>query len=109
LKEELIATGDAVIFHQDGNPFWAEWNGRCMARIRDEVMPDGMHPQGDRKRDGGREALVAAYARVIENEAFFADCPELVPYTRRSARTGSKSKLRPCTELSELRLRSTKI
>jgi len=44
LKEELIATGDAVIFHQDGNPFWAEWNGRCMARIRDEVMPDGMHP-----------------------------------------------------------------
>lgn len=80
LKEELIATGDAAIFHQDGNPFWAEWNGRCMARIRDEVMPDGMHPQGDRKRDGDREALVAAYARVIENEAFFADCPELVPY-----------------------------
>jgi hypothetical protein len=81
LKEELIATGGNVIVHQDGNPFWAEWNGKCMSRIRDEVMPDGKHPQGDQKRDVDRGALVAAYARVIENEAFFADCPELVPYS----------------------------
>jgi hypothetical protein len=81
LQEELIATGDRALFFQDGNPFWDEWNAKCITRIRDEIMPDGKHPQGDQKRDGDREALVAAYATVIENEAFFADCPELVPYT----------------------------
>jgi predicted NAD-dependent protein-ADP-ribosyltransferase YbiA (DUF1768 family) len=81
LKEELIATGDKVIIHQDGNPFWAEWNGKCMSRIRNEVIPDGSYPQGDQKRDSDLGALVDAYAKVIEKDAFFADCPELVPYS----------------------------
>ncbi|CAK0875552.1 unnamed protein product [Prorocentrum cordatum] len=78
LKEELISTGGHVLIHEDGNAFWSEWNGKCMARIRDEVMPDGRHPEGDQKRDSDLEALVVEYAKVIENEAFFADCPELM-------------------------------
>mmetsp|Transcript_70039 Transcript_70039/g.195467 ORF Transcript_70039/g.195467 Transcript_70039/m.195467 type:complete len:231 (-) Transcript_70039:189-881(-) len=91
LKEELISTGGHVLIHEDGNAFWSEWNGKCMARIRDEVMPDGRHPQGDQKRDSDLEALVAEYAKVIENEAFFADCPELMPYSLQYGGTDRQS------------------
>merc|ERR1712217_567628 len=39
LAQELLATGNKVLRHGDGNPFWAKWNALVQTRCREELKP----------------------------------------------------------------------
>eukprot|EP01006_Ploeotia_vitrea_P030697 TRINITY_DN63057_c0_g1_i3.p1 TRINITY_DN63057_c0_g1~~TRINITY_DN63057_c0_g1_i3.p1 ORF type:complete len:180 (-),score=24.84 TRINITY_DN63057_c0_g1_i3:56-595(-) len=56
VREVLLSTKGPIVPLDDGKGFWATWNGRILARIREELKPEG-------ERD---EEVLAALVKLFD-------------------------------------------